>query len=376
MSFSVVSKQLPEFSTYFKADKASDCVKKMAKKHEGKVLVDFLKAALELNQWQTIPKLKDLIEKAVEQKKHVSKTLQSEFDRLKKVFQIAKKEKQLTLDPKNGEIKYALAKLYMDQKSYIPALSLLQSAQKGHSSPIHSSTKTTAKIIKQIEKCNKKVLQEAEALHSLVSKHPTLFEIEDFSKANIRPKISEVVQQNKELLPVEASLLRAYTLRLYLMVNRYMRGRSKLEKDLADKPWYTDEMKKTIIAVIEKAVPIIHHTLTKLPSTGEHRTLYRGMFVSPKFIDRLKVGQKFVNPAFTSTSTDRKCATDFSQTLLKTKKTEKLLFIINDDKRTGVPVGKIAYSESEDEILFRPNTEFRIKEIQKNGDLWVVTAAT
>ncbi|MBS0655929.1 MAG: hypothetical protein JSR46_09140, partial [Verrucomicrobia bacterium] len=357
MSFSSVIKKLPDFSNYLQPSSAGDCIEKMAKEDKGKKLVDFVKAALELNQWHLNPQLTKLLEKAVKKEKAVSKKLQPELANLKKIFKtqvaIYQKEKQLAGTPGDTAIAYDLAKLYMGQKEYIPALALLQS--------MHQDTK---KIAKKMKKCKAHVDSEVASLHTLVSKCNALLEIENFSKADTKQKILDVVKENKGLLPVEASLLRAYTLRMYLAMNPYLRGGSKLDKYLAKFP-LDEEEKSAMVSAFKKAVPIMQHALTKMPSLktlypsdAQRPMLYRGMFVKPEFIEGLKKDHTFTNPAFTSTSTDREMAADFSMTMLKTKRTEKLLFVIKDEKGTGIPISKVAYGNSEKEILFRPNTQF------------------
>lgn len=294
------------------------------------------------------------------------------------VDEIYLKEKKIGLDPQNPTIKYDAAKLYIKKKKYIPALSLLQSVQKNLEKTPNKKL-SSKKISKKIKQCNKKITKEAEILDSRISEIPALRQlIKKFSKATITPKSLEVVGKNKGLLPVEVSLLQAYSSKLYPFTNKYLRGNSKLEKHLKKQGLQEKNITK-IVSLMKKIVPIITHTLTKMSSAlpiDKNSTVYRGMLVSSKVIEEMKKEKKFTSPGFTSTSTDIEIGKECAEAFQGITKKERLLLIIEDKKGSGIPISEISLEEPEKEVLFRPHTDFFIKEIKKTDSIWVVKATT
>eukprot|EP00746_Dinoflagellata_sp_MGD_P010190 gnl/MRDRNA2_/MRDRNA2_120958_c0_seq1.p1 gnl/MRDRNA2_/MRDRNA2_120958_c0~~gnl/MRDRNA2_/MRDRNA2_120958_c0_seq1.p1 ORF type:complete len:372 (-),score=79.88 gnl/MRDRNA2_/MRDRNA2_120958_c0_seq1:8-1123(-) len=104
------------------------------------------------------------------------------------------------------------------------------------------------------------------------------------------------------------------------------------------------------------------------PHTG---TLYRGIsFPSPEDdIKNYKKDEKFAWPAFTSTSTDRNAALNFGNIIFEIR-CYPLDGLFEDDKPEFAPAGVSQWSQfpQEAEIIFPPNTEFRVVNIQYPGE--------
>jgi hypothetical protein len=396
--FSHITTDLPRFSKYLQEDTAKGCIQKMANK--GEPLVKFVKAAVEHGKWQQDHQLKKLLDYAVEKEEKLSKKLKQKSHHLKSTFRnqvMSYMEKKLDSDPNDQEMKYALAKRYMGKQNHISALSLLQSAHK----EIDSSSISPKKVKEKIGKCEKKVEKEAKSIGKIAKKIGLSKELTQLSKNKISKKIVKILEESKELLPVEVALIRLYTAEFYTMINLHLRDSGKLE-DYLKKKHVSRKDREQIISFIEKSIPIIKYSVKKMPSLKDlhpndisKRIVFRGMSVSSEYIQNLQKDRKVINSGFTSTSTDPEAALHFSSySKAKNKENQPLLLSIVDKKGNGVPIHKLSHFKDEDEVLFCPGADFKVKAIQKItsnhplaalvpdsykhlvGKLWVASVAT
>lgn len=391
--FSHISKALPEFSKYLHGDTAKACIQKMATAKKGKPLIKFVKSALEQQKWQTDPQLKSLLDCAVKQK--WGKEVDKKISALKKIFKsqiLEESEKNMGSSSDSVREKYELAKLHMDQKNHIPALSLLQSTRNEMDS---SSDLSMKKVKEKIVQCQKKVKKEVESIEKSAKKLGIGSEVSDFSKKDMPEKVKKILQKSKELLPVEAALIRLYTPDFYTAINLYLRDKSEFTKFLKKEHIYGKE-KEELISFIQKSVPIVKHSLEKMASLKDlyptnssedirKRTVFRGISVSKEYIEDLQKKVTVVDPGFGSASTDIDVALGFAAP--KKKSRVPLLFIIDDEEGSGVPIDKLSHTKDEAEILFRPDTEFQVKSIGQHHllgyrlssrlkNIWIATVKT
>lgn len=282
---------------------------------------------------------------------------------------IEQAEKQLDAHPKDQKNQYELAKLYMRAGNHIAALSLLKVACKQSTSAM-----LTEKIEEKIARCKKKVDAEVQVLTNQASKIKKVKPyISHSSKSKMTKSADKVAKKAKELLPIEASLVKLYTSNFYLAFNKYLAlGEPGL------KPYFSSKVlkngKDNIISFLQKSIPIIKHSLKKMPSLKtlhpsnsekdiKKRTVFRGLNVSSAFIHNIQNKGKMSAPGFTSTSANKMRAIYFTGTTSLGK--EPLFVEVEDRAGKGVPIDTISCIKSEKEVLFPPNTEFTITEIQK-----------
>jgi len=94
-------------------------------------------------------------------------------------------------------------------------------------------------------------------------------------------------------------------------------------------------------------------------------SVYRGTSLDPKYLAPYQVGQTVQESAFTSTSYSTKVATDF-QTMTPKPGDVKVLYLI--ESKHGKKVSEFSKYPNESEVLFPPNTQFKVVErTDKNG---------
>jgi hypothetical protein len=91
-------------------------------------------------------------------------------------------------------------------------------------------------------------------------------------------------------------------------------------------------------------------------------TVFRGTSLPESFLRTIVPGATFSDPAFMSTSTTPSVAENFH--MMQPDGAILVGFVIRS--KTGVDVEKLSCMEGEDEVLFRPNTQFRIQSVENN----------
>lgn len=152
----------------------------------------------------------------------------------------------------------------------------------------------------------------------------------------------------------EAKGLKEYTSDGFERINSALRG------SLVD-----ENERKEALELAQKA----DQALRALPSyRGES---YRGTSLPPEVINSLKVGGTFSDKGFLSTSSDRDVAEEFA---LEVKGNQKPVFFSIQSKH-GKDISGGSDLPSESEVLFAPNSKFKIKAVEeKDGVMYVQMA--
>mmetsp|Transcript_1913 Transcript_1913/g.5264 ORF Transcript_1913/g.5264 Transcript_1913/m.5264 type:complete len:404 (+) Transcript_1913:72-1283(+) len=144
----------------------------------------------------------------------------------------------------------------------------------------------------------------------------------------------------------ELKALEQYTRKLYVKINRALRG-------------FEDPSKGT-----QRLIDELKSCLRKFQSAGKtsSATTYRGCLCLPQaLVDTWKEGGIFQDSAFFSTSTKRQTATSFAPEFLSS-----VLFTVRGT--SGVSISDFSSHGEEAEVLFSPNTMFRIRQIETVGE--------
>lgn len=138
--------------------------------------------------------------------------------------------------------------------------------------------------------------------------------------------------------PAEALGINSYTGSHYASMNEYLRAGRNPPKSMLD-------------ALID----VTNSGLSKLPTY--QGIAYRGARINTNIIEKyeeaFKSGKPFTEAAYMSTSTD-----------LTQKFDGNVVFMVQS--KNGVPVKMLSEFESEEEVLFKPGSQFKIKSFVKN----------
>lgn len=138
--------------------------------------------------------------------------------------------------------------------------------------------------------------------------------------------------------------LRAYTDSSYRKMNKALRGDEPMTDDVA-----------YLIAQADKG-------LEEMPKYQDQ--VYRGATLPREVVSQYRVGEVIEERAFTSSSIDTDVAFDFARMRPGQVRTRYTI-----QSKTGVYISRISeFGEDEREVLFRPNTRFRVGRVQDFGD--------
>ena len=116
---------------------------------------------------------------------------------------------------------------------------------------------------------------------------------------------------------------------------------------------------------VQARISAVEKALIKLSAREEvvyQGTVLRGTSLPEHFLRTIVPGATFSDPAFMSTSTTPSVAENFH--MMQPDGAILVAFVIYS--KTGVDVEKLSCMEGEDEVLFRPNTQFRIQSVENN----------
>jgi hypothetical protein len=152
-----------------------------------------------------------------------------------------------------------------------------------------------------------------------------------------------VAERHGELTPDEVKAIYRYTTNSgYTEMNSYLRGREYSPEDAAR---------------IQKDVDDAISGLQKLPTVT--RETVRGTNLPQSVLDQLKVGERYPDQAFQSTTTNRNVADGFRGD------GNAMIYV---DGRTGVDVRALSHFGSEAEVLFSPRANFEVIRIAQSSD--------
>ncbi|AFY38212.1 hypothetical protein Lepto7376_1893 [[Leptolyngbya] sp. PCC 7376] len=140
----------------------------------------------------------------------------------------------------------------------------------------------------------------------------------------------------------------------YRQINRLLRGEmmkfANTEKAIG---WNVAKAKRDYTQHIK----FINEALNKLPNHGG--VVYRGTTIDPKQLAKYKVGQIVTEKGFLSTSSNLAIGQAFSGNVFYS--------IVS---QTGKAIKDLSEFSGEDEVLFRPDTKFKVLSVEnKNGEI-------
>lgn len=276
----------------------------------------------------------------------------------------ASEEKYLDANPTNPQARYTLACNYMNAKNYIAALALFNvAAEQLKTAPIPAIT--TDNLKQKIQKCSEAVKEQAQTIAALAKKIHFGGAISKLAKNKTSKKFQKRLDNHEMLLPIEAALIRLYTSSSGYdeIVNACLRQDKDRLKMLSE-----EEKFKKIIPFVKETMPILKHSLAKMPSLqslyphdAQKRTVFRGLVLKSKDLSQFQTGKKFVNSAFASSSINLQYALEFARSA--EKNAEPVLVIA--EGRTGVPIPGLSKFKEEQEVLFAPGSSFTVSNIKK-----------
>ena len=174
-----------------------------------------------------------------------------------------------------------------------------------------------------------------------------------------------IAQWGRALAPPKKDLIRYYSRTGHEKINTALRvvGEGRLTPSAVKS---SPELTKQIGMGKE-----LDEILASAPKVKETAILYRGMSLSmnirgnvkvySNLVAGLKPGKVYSSSAFMSTSMDAYRAQKFTGLALESQK--KIVFVIKKPK-TGVDISKLAHHAAEKEVLFRPNTRFKVDSVK------------
>lgn len=198
-------------------------------------------------------------------------------------------------------------------------------------------------VKKELEKEAKKIITKKAkdaSDTSIYDKDVFQFLIETEHYVKQKGYFQKAQQINKKIRPCEALCVREYTGSLYSPVNEYLRANRKPKDE-----------------DFEKYIKVTNSGLEKLQKYKG--SVYRGADLTPEQINEykkaFKKGEVWTEKGFTSSSMEK-------QSAFKGSVRYEII------SKTGVIIEDLSKFQHEKEVLFKPNTKFKILEIRENNE--------
>ncbi|MFH1729425.1 MAG: ADP-ribosyltransferase domain-containing protein [Pseudomonadota bacterium] len=113
---------------------------------------------------------------------------------------------------------------------------------------------------------------------------------------------------------------------------------------------------------------LVSSALRKMPS--QEGQVFRGQNYRRELIETLKPGDLMKDPGYFSASTSYDVAQEWSQQYKLYKHPQPVVFKI--DHKGGKNITDFSFNPTEDEVLFRDSTAFKVLSIDKSGNPWII----